>query len=477
MVRPEVGELVTSLDMAACSLTLMWLDEDLERWWCAPADAPGFSRLPLPKASDRPRALPDATPAAPVTEGDADSRAAAATTLTALRTLRTALHEAATELGRIDAVAGDGDHGRGMTKGVDAAVRAAEEAHSRKAGTRSLLSAAADAWADEAGGTSGVLWGVALRALAQELGDTGRADGVRAAAGARAALDAVTSLGGAKPGDKTLVDALDPLVDAFTAGVARGENPLRPSRRPPTRPPRAPPPPPRSPRAWAAPARWPNAASAPPTPEPFPWPCAPAPSRRCSVTADRPLRHARPQRSPPLHGKSDMTQNQHPAPLRIVIGCDDAGYAYKEALKADLEADPRVASVTDVGVAEGEHTAYPHIGVAAARVVADGEADRALLLCGTGLGVAISANKVRGIRAVTAHDSFSVERAVLSNNAQVLTMGQRVIGLELARRLVREWLGYRFDESSPSGEKVAVLDAYDTTPPASGTRPGPAADA
>ncbi|MDF6046043.1 ribose-5-phosphate isomerase [Streptomyces sp. JH14] len=157
-----------------------------------------------------------------------------------------------------------------------------------------------------------------------------------------------------------------------------------------------------------------------------------------------------------------MTQNQHPAPLRIVIGCDDAGYAYKEALKADLEADPRVASVTDVGVAEGEHTAYPHIGVAAARVVADGGADRALLLCGTGLGVAISANKVRGVRAVTAHDSFSVERAVLSNNAQVLTMGQRVIGLELARRLVREWLGYRFDASSPSGEKVAVLDAYDT---------------
>ncbi|MFE7788794.1 ribose-5-phosphate isomerase [Streptomyces sp. NPDC057460] len=167
-----------------------------------------------------------------------------------------------------------------------------------------------------------------------------------------------------------------------------------------------------------------------------------------------------------------MTQNQHPAPLRIVIGCDDAGYAYKEALKADLEADPRVASVTDVGVAEGEHTAYPHIGVAAARVVADGEADRALLLCGTGLGVAISANKVRGIRAVTAHDSFSVERAVLSNNAQVLTMGQRVIGLELARRLVREWLGYRFDESSPSGEKVAVLDAYDTTPAGLGDEAG-----
>ena len=121
-----------------------------------------------------------------------------------------------------------------------------------------------------------------------------------------------------------------------------------------------------------------------------------------------------------------------------------------------------------------EHTAYPHIGVAAARIVADERADRALLLCGTGLGVAISANKVRGVRAVTAHDSFSVERAVLSNNAQVLTMGQRVIGIELARRLVREWLGYRFDMSSPSRRKVDVLDAYDTAD-ASGPGDGPAA--
>ncbi|WP_393054551.1 dihydroxyacetone kinase family protein [Streptomyces sp. LN549] len=225
VVRPEVGELVTSLDMAACSLTLMWLDEDLERWWCAVADAPGFSRLPLPKAPDGPYTEPEAIAKAPVTRGDSASRAAAADTLAALHALRTALHDAAEELGRIDAVAGDGDHGRGMTKGVDAAVRAAEEADLLGAGARSLLSAAADAWADEAGGTSGVLWGVALRALAQEFGDTGRADGLRAAAGARAALGAVTSLGGAKPGDKTLVDALVPLVDTFTAGVARGGNP------------------------------------------------------------------------------------------------------------------------------------------------------------------------------------------------------------------------------------------------------------
>ena len=120
-------------------------------------------------------------------------------------------------------------------------------------------------------------------------------------------------------------------------------------------------------------------------------------------------------------------------------------------------------SVVDVGVAADGHTAYPRVAIAAAELVASGEADRALLICGTGLGVAIAANKVAGIRAVTAHDSYSVERGVLSNNAQVLTMGQRVVGIELARRLVREWLGYRFDASSASAEKVAVIDEYEST--------------
>jgi ribose 5-phosphate isomerase B len=82
-------------------------------------------------------------------------------------------------------------------------------------------------------------------------------------------------------------------------------------------------------------------------------------------------------------------------------------------------------------------------------------------VCGTGLGVAISANKVEGIRAVTAHDSYSVERSVLSNDAQVLCFGQRVVGLELARRLAREWLGYRFDPASASAEKVARISRYE----------------
>ncbi|WP_284977558.1 ribose-5-phosphate isomerase [Arthrobacter sp. fls2-241-R2A-200] len=153
-----------------------------------------------------------------------------------------------------------------------------------------------------------------------------------------------------------------------------------------------------------------------------------------------------------------MSNNQG---WRIVVGNDEAGVEYKQALLAMLEADPRVASVTDVGVGPQDSTAYPHVAVDAARKVADGEADRALLICGTGLGVAISANKVPGIRAVTAHDSYSVERSVLSNNAQVLTLGQRVIGLELAKKLVGEWLQYRFDENSSSAAKVDAICSYE----------------
>jgi len=146
-------------------------------------------------------------------------------------------------------------------------------------------------------------------------------------------------------------------------------------------------------------------------------------------------------------------------PLRVVLGCDSAGVAYKNAILKDLESDnTHIAAVHDVGVsASSDNTAYPHVAVDAAKLVASGEYDRAVLICGTGLGVAISANKVPGIRAVTAHDSYSVERAILSNDAQVLCMGERVVGLELARRLVKEWVGYRFDVASASKDKVDAI--------------------
>ncbi|CAI6337101.1 unnamed protein product [Periconia digitata] len=159
-----------------------------------------------------------------------------------------------------------------------------------------------------------------------------------------------------------------------------------------------------------------------------------------------------------------------PTPLRIAIGSDEAGVSYKAAITKDLNSLPNlVSSITDVGVpATTDKEAYPHVAVRAAKLIADGTVDRAILICGTGLGVAISANKVPGIRAVTAHDSYSVERSVLSNDAQVLCMGERVVGLELARRLAKEWLAYRFDHGSASAAKVKAIGEYEDEAAAAG---------
>lgn len=151
-----------------------------------------------------------------------------------------------------------------------------------------------------------------------------------------------------------------------------------------------------------------------------------------------------------------------PQPLRVVMACDEAGVPYRDTIKAAFEKNPGVASVVDVGVASADDkTAYPHTAVAGAQLIREGKADRGLFICGTGLGVAISANKVPGIRAVTAHDSFSVERSILSNNAQVLCFGQRVVGIELAKKLANEWLNYRFDPNSGSAAKVQCITDYE----------------
>jgi ribose 5-phosphate isomerase B len=145
----------------------------------------------------------------------------------------------------------------------------------------------------------------------------------------------------------------------------------------------------------------------------------------------------------------------------VALGADNAGADMKNALKKHLEADPRV-DVIDLGVPDAsDDRAYPHVGIDVAQAVARGEARRGLLVCGTGIGMAISANKVPGVRATVAHDSYSVERSVLSNDCQVLTLGARVIGLELAKRLVDEWLDYEFDPSSPSAAKVAVIAEFE----------------
>jgi ribose 5-phosphate isomerase B len=161
-----------------------------------------------------------------------------------------------------------------------------------------------------------------------------------------------------------------------------------------------------------------------------------------------------------------MTTEGQPVGFRLILGADEAGVDYKNQILDDLKKDPRVSEIIDIGVnrsdAPDQFTKpYPYVGIAAGEMIRAGRADRAILFCGTGIGVAIAANKVDGIRAATAHDSFSVERSVLSNDCQVLTMGQRVVGVELARRLAREWIGYTFDPSSASADKVKVLTDFE----------------
>lgn len=128
--------------------------------------------------------------------------------------------------------------------------------------------------------------------------------------------------------------------------------------------------------------------------------------------------------------------------LRIAIGADLSGYQLKSALIDDLETSALVDDVHDVGVNSSGDTSEDHAQVAleVAHRIASGKADRGLLFCGNGLGVAIAANSVEGVDAVTAHDLFSVRTSITNNRAQVLCMGAKVIGIDLAREQIQEWL-------------------------------------
>ncbi|MGV9800700.1 DAK2 domain-containing protein, partial [Mycobacterium sp. NPDC003449] len=224
LVAPEVGELVTSLDMAGCSLTVSWLDDELERLWLAPADTPAFRRtatasLPaltgaLETVETADAELPQVIPAGP------SGAAAGALALAGFEAAAVALHEHEDELGRLDAVAGDGDHGRGMCRGVDAALAEARAAVTAGGDAPTVVSRGAEAWADRAGGTSGALWGVGLLALADRLPRDGGVSFTDLVAGLRDAADRVRAVGGAQVGDKTLIDVLVPVTDELAGAAA-----------------------------------------------------------------------------------------------------------------------------------------------------------------------------------------------------------------------------------------------------------------
>lgn len=225
LVDPQVGEFCTSFDMAGVSLTLLWVDEELERLWGAAADTPAFRTGAVDTGSLETVTAEDVAVAAfVVPEASAESQQAAVFAASALTAIQELLAEHADELGRLDAIVGDGDHGIGMDRGATAAAEEGVRMRDAGAGTATVLDRAGDAWSDRAGGTSGALWGVMLRTVAEALGDTDAPTTASVSTGVTAAKDAVMSYGKASVGDKTLVDALVPFADTLAERVAAGDD-------------------------------------------------------------------------------------------------------------------------------------------------------------------------------------------------------------------------------------------------------------
>ncbi|WP_243229729.1 dihydroxyacetone kinase family protein [Microbacterium sp. CIAB417] len=223
VVSPEVGEFCTSFDMAGVSLTLLWLDDELEQHWHAACDTPAFRRGAVEGriAVDAVAAEEEQLVIGPSTD---ESREAAGTIGRALAAMAAMLDAEAEELGRIDRIAGDGDHGIGMQRGSRAAASAAAEAVDGAAGARTTLQHAGDAWADKGGGTSGAIWGEMLVALGTALGDDARVDSAAVGTGVARMKDAVMSFGKATVGDKTMIDAIVPFADRLAEGLDAGDD-------------------------------------------------------------------------------------------------------------------------------------------------------------------------------------------------------------------------------------------------------------
>jgi ribose 5-phosphate isomerase B len=145
--------------------------------------------------------------------------------------------------------------------------------------------------------------------------------------------------------------------------------------------------------------------------------------------------------------------------MRIAIGCDEAGLPLMDVIREQLKS--KGIELIDFGVHSLDPVDYPDIAAQAAAAIANNQAERGVLICGTGIGMCITANKVSGVRAALCHDTYSAERARKSNDAQVITMGARVIGPELAKAIINVWLESEFagGKSAPKVEKMNAVDA------------------
>ncbi|NOX52397.1 MAG: RpiB/LacA/LacB family sugar-phosphate isomerase [Gammaproteobacteria bacterium] len=146
--------------------------------------------------------------------------------------------------------------------------------------------------------------------------------------------------------------------------------------------------------------------------------------------------------------------------MKIAIGCDNAAVSLKRILN-DFLATQKDIQIVDLGVdSEDDLELYPNVAERVALEVASGNCERGIILCGTGLGMAITANKVPGVRAATCHDVYSAERARKSNNAQIITMGARVIGPEKAKTVLKAWLESEFagGRSAPKVQRIVEIE-------------------
>ncbi|MFA6856769.1 MAG: ribose 5-phosphate isomerase B [Treponema sp.] len=144
--------------------------------------------------------------------------------------------------------------------------------------------------------------------------------------------------------------------------------------------------------------------------------------------------------------------------MKIAIGCDEAAYDLKVVVIEHLK--EKNIEVDDFGAGKGETVLYPDVAIKVAEAIARGEYEKGILMCGTGIGMCITANKVPGIRAAVCHDPYSAERSRKSNDAQIMCMGARVIGVELAKTLVDIWLGCDFS-GGRSLPKIKRISEYE----------------
>ncbi|MFT0847353.1 dihydroxyacetone kinase family protein [Actinomycetaceae bacterium L2_0104] len=216
IVRPVVDEQVTSLDMAGVSLTLTFLDEDLERYWVAAADTPAFRSGSVDRSSEAKREVAAEEESAIPAGSEASAKQAAAFAAI-FEELEKAARGAERELGKMDSVAGDGDHGQGMTLGTTAAAASARESVEAGAGVKTLLARAGAAWSEGAGGTAGALWGGALARVGTGLSDDVVVDDDAIRLAVIAGAESVLEMGGAQVGDKTMVDAIVPFAESLRA--------------------------------------------------------------------------------------------------------------------------------------------------------------------------------------------------------------------------------------------------------------------